>query len=383
MKYILLYLLLFISCNAIAQNYSSGILTRMDNKEEAIYFKAKSYVIDKKGNLTVYSAKNADGKMALNATDFASIKSQDNSFHIVTTTINEINNNEPIILRKIVEGKHTLYEYINAEKEIFFIDFHNGTYTVLNSSNKNKDGYQKWLFNNFNETNLIVTDYANLKYRRGDLTDYYLKQSLGNAIKLDQEKEVSNFETSINGGAFFNNVQFESRTTSYENLASIDFKIGALITVNLDKITNRHSLTTGVNYYTPLNSEGTSTASSTVLATEISLQYWSIVLGYQYNIHFNNFSIAPYLSFEPTFFTGDNELTFRDIDSNSEVGTFVLSDPYLMTNLGIRLNYKELGYINLQYHMSSDIEMANSASGFILGNNNGLSLTVGYNILKR
>ncbi|MEP0480484.1 MAG: hypothetical protein ABJD23_09720, partial [Nonlabens sp.] len=367
-----------------------GTLTKNDGSKETVYFKNKEYVIDSNGELNIYQQESDESKIIITANDFTKIVSHNDQLFLETTVIKELKSTDKLILKKLVEGDNSLY-LLRLEENNYYVDKKNGNYTLL-EKRKSKDInsiiYKEWLFNNFNPSNLIAVDFSRISYDQDDLVEYYTDYN-PNGNELTLENRVKPINISILGNYVNNNISLKSTSITHERINSSNIKIGLNINYNIDKVQNRVTAFGGLNYYTSIDDQGNSVVfpESDIQRRDavnpIEFNYWSFNLGVQYNIHFDRFSLSPYLSYESLYLTSDNRIAAIFEDGT----TFYDSNNFIKDPTAINLGFKITAFKNItatvEYSYLTDL-----SATYFNGQNlqvteakiNRLSIGVGYKL---
>ena len=394
MKHFTLFLLALIGSSAIAQsNFTQGFLTDNNGKETSIYLKERESLINNDGVLSVYTSTSKNSKVSIRANELRSVKFG-NDILIISAIVDGFENNNPIILRKLVAGERELYEHIDSSGNITFFDKHNQAFLLLkeniDANDKSSEGFKKWIYNNFNPANKDANIISELKYTRNDLSDYYLENA-ANAILLSQEPKVKTFNLGINGSYVSNELMLSSGVfDEINNISDSNFGIALTAFINLDPLKNRHTVITGITYYTPYKGSSTFQNRSTGIVRETSIerQLVSLKLGYAYNIHAGNFTVSPFLNMEPNFAIGTNSISSTQV-SGSNAGFKIYENPEINTspfniNVGIMSTIYKKGYLFFEYTLSNNynitVATGNTSNSGLEINNNRFSLGLGYQI---
>lgn len=370
--------------------FYSGTLTKNDGSKETVYFKNRELVIDSNGELNIYQQENSNSKIIVTANDFTEIVSHNDQLLLETTVIKELKSTDKVILKKLVEGDNSLY-LIRLEENNYYVNKKNGIYTLLEKSktkNTNSIIYKEWLFKNFNPSNLIAVDFSKTSYDQGDLVKYYTDNN-PNGNELTLENRVKPINISLLGNYVNNNISLKSTSIAHERINSSNIKLALNINYNIDKVQNRITAFGGLNYYTSIDDQGNSVVfpESEIQRREavnpIEFNYWSFNLGLQYNIHFDRFSLSPYLSYESLYLTSDNRIAVIFEDGT----TFYESNNFIKDPTAINLGFKVTAFKNItatvEYSYLTDI-----SATYFNGQNlqvaeakiNRLSIGIGYKI---
>lgn len=391
MKNLLLLTLLMISYLSFSQStFYPGTLTKNDGSKETVYFKNRDVILNSNGEINIYKEENNKSKIIITANDFTEIVSHNDQLLLETTVIKELKSTDKVILKKLVEGDNSLY-LIRLEENNYYVDQKNGIYTLLEkrkSQNINSIIYKEWLFNNFNPSNLMAVDFSRISYDQDDLVEYYTDNN-PNGNELTLENRVKPINISILGNYVNNDISLKTASIAHENINSSNIKIGLNINYNIDKLENRVTAFGGLNYYTSIDGQGNSVVfpESDIqrrnAVNPIEFNYWSFNLGVQYNIHFDRFSLSPYLSYESLYLTSDNRIAaiFEDGTTFYDSNNFI-KDPTAI-NLGFKITafknisatveYSYLTDISATYFNGQNLQVAEAKI-------NRLSIGIGYKI---
>jgi len=346
MKYYIILIFTFFGFALQSQvtTFNQGILTKGNGSVEDVYYKKKDYIIDQKGDINIYSSSNKSDRMSLTADDFLKFESNNKNIVIISAKVIDIDRNKKVLLRMLIEGDFSLYEYVDNQGEKIYVVKSRDNYMVLERDTKsmNNTNYKKWLYENLNPNGIDVASYAPIKYNREDLVTYFVVNQ-NNAVSLRQEETVKAFNLFILTGILRNNVSGD--LLEVEEITSTSMKLGFHAVVNLDLVKENNSLIGGLNYYSNSGGNGSSVIrpesqfNSERINTEVEFRFMSIYFGYQYNFHINKFSISPYLSFEPMFFVADRsfKVTSQEEDGYADFSTESFSGNPYNFNLGIKL----------------------------------------------
>ncbi|WP_179333057.1 hypothetical protein [Winogradskyella costae] len=371
--FIIILLLTYVSQGQVS-NFNKAKLTKKNGDIQDVFYKEKQYIIDQKGKLNIYSSPSSSNRLIITPNNFSKIEADGKNIIVVSAYVEELDKNEPILLRKLVDGNHSLYKYVNSIGESTFVNKSNGNYSKFSNNAKNKDNtyYKEWLYRNLNPQKNDVSSYNSLKYNQDDLISYYINNQ-SNSVQLTQEEKVKTFNLSIHSGILINTISGD--LFDAEEAKSTSLKIGVQGLINLDPVKNNHSLFGGLTYYTDISGTGSYIASRQSqyqrrnIDTEIELSLWSIQLGYQYNFHINKISISTFFSFEPMFFLSDNSVEAISQEDQSQVFiTNLFEGNPKSYNLGLKISTQQNLFVSLEYSTLTDIialQPVVSSGGFI------------------
>jgi len=357
MKHLLFIFALFLGFTVQSQssNFKKASLTKTNGEVQDVFYKVRSYLVDGKGELNIYSSPNNSDKLNISASNLSKIESHNRNIIIVSVLVNNIDNNKPVLLRKLVDGEHVLYEYTSSLGEKTFVDGFNGDFLKLDKNAENKDGtfYKKWLFENLNPQKKNTSNYISLNYNQKELKKYYTENQ-SNTSLLAQEEKVKALNFGIHAGIIFN--KFTGPLYTIEEGSPINYKVGIQGLLNIDRVKNNHTLFGGFTYYTELNGDGVSAANPKSqiqrieVDTKTKFNFWAFHFGYQYNINLNKISFSPFLSFEQMFFISNNivNVTSRE-DQGIVYYTEAFRDTSKSINIGIRIATPQNIFVILEY----------------------------------
>lgn len=389
MKHYFIIFILLVGYTAQSQvsNFNKAKLTKKNGDVQEVFYKEKQYIVDNKGSLNIYSTPNNSNKLIITSNDFSKIESDDKRIMIISALVRDLDKNNFVVLRKLVDGNNSLYKHINSLGESTFINKFNSNYSKLNEDVENKDiiYYKKWLFKNLNPRNENISSYVSLKYNQNDLISCYISNQ-DNSIELTQEEKVKTFNLSVYSGVLFNKVSgdfFDAKKVSSTNI-----KIGVQASIALDQVKNNHSLFGGLTYYTAISGTGAFIANPKSqihrrkISTELELNLWSFQLGYQYNFHLNKMSISPFLAFESMYYLSNNSIKGVSQEDQSQlffIDTF--SRNPISYNIGLKMSLQQKMFIMLEYNAITDIIVLNEVPFREINSNiSRLSVSLGYKI---
>jgi len=249
--------------------------------------------------------------------------------------------------------------------------------------------FNEWLFETFNPKGNKIEAYFGLKYKQENLTDYYLTNNAAESTSLAQEARVKTLSLIVNGSMGLNTVSTSSPIVGYDNTEVSNFSINAQLLINLDPVTNKHSLFAGVTYYTPIDSEGTgvlnpqSTFNRPSITTATTIDLASITFGYQHNIHFSKVTFSPYISMEPMFFKSQNRKAVIRQDGSFFYNTVETNANPIAFNIGLRALAFKKAHVFIAYGrvINADFIASDGADEFEVSNTiNRINIGVGYTI---
>jgi hypothetical protein len=384
-------LLLFFSICGTAQSiFYPGTLTRNDKASETIYFKGREYAITNNNELNVYSAASSKNKMILNASDFVEIKSDNENLVIETAIVKNYDSNKKQILRKLVGGENSLYVFYENEKPLYVHKKGEQFTLLLKTSENNQINFREWLFKNFNPNNKKPIEFNNVAYKRSSLIAFYI-ESDPTAIELEQENKVKFFNLGAHVGYSNYNigVSNQNENVSSNGLSGSNVRFGFKTFFHIDEISNHLTFFAGIDYHTSLYASGNSVLfpqsnlSRRDATTEVALHFISCQLGFKYNIHFNNFTISPSISFEPFIYIGDrNASTIRD-DGSIFFDTEIRDNPKAF-NIGLHIDAFQNFYAFVEYGTITEISTfprTRALTEFTSKNFSRLTFALGYKFL--
>jgi hypothetical protein len=385
-------LLLFFSICGTAQSvFYPGTLTRNDNSNESVFFKNREYVLTKNGELNIYSQDNDESKISLSANDFTRLISSNEQLVLETTSLPNFKKGKKIVLRKLVDGKNSLYSFYDDDN-IYFVNKKDNQFVLLNSNktkNENDISLREWLFHNFNPQNKKASEFQNIKYNSTSLKEYFLTYN-ANGRELEQEPSSNIFEYIVDAGINLNNIKYggSQSFSDYSDISATNFRIGARTSININSVANNINLLTGVHYYTSIDKD-----SETILfpeslvqrrkaTTTVNLSHLNISFGVKYNIHFESFSISPFAMFDPIVIVTDYSLkTVRD-DGQVYYDISALRNSPNAIRLGLQFKLSKF-FATMEYSSISDLDtvvLINGQQQVVIGNSNSLTFGFGYQL---
>jgi len=389
-----LFFLLSCILTQAQSNYTPATLTRQDNTNERVYFKHKTLAINNKGELNIYTNTKSNSKLVLNPIEFSKIVTENGEIEITSTTVKGINNNNKVILRKLVDGKNSLYEYKSIDNSKLYVTEKDGKYKLLNLTKikgSNDMSYKEWLYKVFNPNQKPINDYQNISYNSSDLTDYFIENNV-DARKLTQEKKVDFIKLGLQGGYVYNSFTPQLESLGSNGISTSSYRFGIRSSFNINRIQNRLSFIVGFNYFTSIDGdENTIINPSSIFnrrdaTTTLNISYWSFNIGAQYNIPIKSFDISPYISFEPLSLSSSSGVTLIDETNETTIlDAQVLRSGTTSFNFGLKITKSAKYYMLLEYSTVTGLEVSDSAArissgGNFLIDNNRISLVLGYNI---
>ncbi|MGB3591158.1 MAG: hypothetical protein WBA16_05665 [Nonlabens sp.] len=391
LKSLIILAVLAFSTELTAQyNFYTAELTKNDGSRESVFFRNKTVLLTGPDEIVIYSSDDNNSKMVLSAGGFKTIATPSNEIYLQTAVVDGLGSKQPVILRKLLDGKKSLYELIDQEGINRFVHEDNGTFILLDrvrNSNSPKPAYREWLYKNYNTSNLSLEEFKKLNYNSTKLVEYYKLQDNSSTL-LSQEPKVKFFNLWVNAGFTSSTVTPEAQFLSYDDVSSTGYKVGILGSVNLGRISNKLTLNAGLNYYSGI--EGSARAvlfpGSSVQQIEgthsVSLSYLTVELSLQYNIHFSKFSVAPYLKFEPVSFIGNKDYSLILDDGTIYYDSNLTDNRATSFGLGFKVSYNRF-YAGVDYSLLNQVETTFAGpieNGTIESSASILSLNVGFSI---
>ncbi|WP_397303626.1 hypothetical protein [Nonlabens ulvanivorans] len=383
----LLLILFFLPLTSIGQKgFVESYLINNKGERQRIYLKEKEEVINLKNQISYYSSPN-DVSIVIEPQDIREIGYVSNELVIKSTALNKINNGNPIWIRKLVHGANSLY-YSSAHN-LFIVEFDNiltPLYRTDKTAPPNSFLYKEQLYNSYNPNDLEILDFVEIDYSKNSLIEYFLENNLSNTAtqKLKQEKQGKRFNLAINSGYVSHSIKPISSDLTNKDINSSGYKIGIKAYYNVDPLKGQLHLFAGINYYSNVSgsSSAVSFAGSSLsrdFINSLDFGYQSIDLGLIYNMHkFENFTIAPHLSFELTSLSSNN--SFKVIDSDDQVvfTTDDIDNPVII-NLGLNITYKDKLSFTANYGKIFNFVAGEELRDYQF-NGNRLTLGLEYNI---
>ncbi|PPK95117.1 hypothetical protein LY01_01870 [Nonlabens xylanidelens] len=397
MKNLLLLTLLMISFLSYSQStFYSGTLTRKDGSKETVYFKNRDVILNSNGEINIYKEENNKSKIIITANDFTEIHSTDNELVFITSRIKEYSNSNDVILKKLIKGQNSLYVFTD-NKQDYFVNEKKSDFELLEKSKtdrKESISYKEWLYKNLNSTNKNPAAFSKVSYDSSSLIKEYLMND-SNAQELKLEPRIDFFNLGVHAGWSSNNLKLDNNTgaLTIDDISASNYRLGIKTFFNLDRVSDKITIVLGADYHTSIEGDSNSIflpesdQQRRDAKTSLELNYISFNIAAQYNLHFNKFSISPYLGFESGSYINDNKFTTVIEDSEINYDQAIFTESPVGLNIGLSFSLFKNFYGFVEYTSMGDIKVtsiysqsAQESSLLIDGNNDRISFAIGYKI---
>ena len=304
---------------------------------------------------------------------------------------NPVYQEERLFLKVLIEGKASLFTYINKDLTRFFFEIQDSGIRQLVYKQYWDDGsiaenifFRQQLFTNLKCNAITQKDVENIKYSKRDLERLFInynKCTNSDYIKFLPEQQKDLFNLTIRPGINYSSIEIENsvkndaREIDFGNEISFRFGTEAEFILPFNKNKWGVIIEPTFQYYKSENTEESMNLTGGVLVRKINYQSIDIPLGIRH-YHFFNDDSKIFANISYIFSFSNNSVIDFSRSDGSSVSSLKINS---RRNIGLGVGYKFLDRYSMEirYQTNKDIlaKYANWSSGY-----RTLCLVWGYSI---